>query len=88
MDLTSRELKFLTIMNETRLSNGKIHGIYSQEVAKQFQFSEVELSSAVKKFVKLKLLSVIDAGGDELVYFHTEKVIKAELDKQLREIRH
>ncbi|MBS3064871.1 MAG: hypothetical protein J4472_03595, partial [DPANN group archaeon] len=76
MQLSSRELKFLTIMNETRLSDGKIHGQYSKEVAKQFQFEDAELNSAVKKFVKMKLLSVIDAGGDELVYFHTEKVIK------------
>jgi len=75
-------------MNETRLSDGKIFGQYSQEVNKQFAFSDAELSSAVKKLVKMKLLSVIDAGGDELVYFHTEKVIKEELDKQLREIRH
>ena len=75
-------------MNETRLSDGKIHGVYSKEVAKQFSFEDEELTSAVKKFVKMKLLSVIDAGGNELVYFHTEKVIKEELDKQLSEIRH
>jgi len=88
MQLTDKELKFLTILNETRLANGKIHGRYSQEVSKIFQFSDAELGSAVKKLVKMKMLSVIDAGADELVYFHTDKVVKSELDRNLREIRH
>ena len=88
MELTQKEIKFLTIMNETRLADGKIHGRYSQEVSKVFSFSDSELKNAVNKLLKMKMLSVIDAGGNELVYFHTDKVVKSELDKQLREIRH
>lgn len=88
MELTAKEIKFLTIMNETRLADGKIHGRYSQEVSKVFQFSEAELGNAVKKLVRMKMLSVVDVGGNELVYFHTDRVIKADLDKQLRELRH
>lgn len=88
MQLSDKEIKFLTIMNETRLANGKMFGRYSQEVGKIFQFSDAELGSAVKKLVKMKMLSVIDAGADELVYFHTDKVVKANLDRNLREIRH
>lgn len=88
MDLSAKELKFLTILNETRLSDGKLMGLYSKEVSKIFTFSDIELVNAVKKLVKMKFLSVIDAGGNELVYFHTNKVIKTELDKNLREIRH
>jgi len=88
MELTTKDIKFLTIMNETRLADGKMLGRYSEEVSKRFSFSDAELENAVKKLVKMNMLSVIDAGGKELVYFHTEKVDKSELDKRLGEIRH
>ncbi len=88
MELTQKDIKFLTIMNETRLSDGKMFGRYSEEVSKLFLFSNVELDAAVKKLVKMGMLSVVDAGGNELVYFHTNKVAEDKLDKSLREIRH
>lgn len=88
MELTQKDIKFLTIMNETRLSEGKICGRYSQEVNKEFLFSDSELNAAVKKFVKMGMLSTIEAGGGETVYFHTEKVDRSKLDKDLRKIRH
>lgn len=88
MELTSKETKFLTILNETRLTDGKMVGRYSNEVKEQFNFSDTELKSAVNKLVKMEMLSVIDAGGNDLVYFHTEKVNKADLDKDLIKIRH
>lgn len=88
MALTQKETKFLTILNETRLTNGKMVGRYSTEVKEQFSFSDTELKSAVNKFVKMDLLSVIDAGGNDLVYFHTQKVNKEDLDKDLLKIRH
>ena len=88
MSLTPKEAKFLTILNETRLADGKLFGEYSEEVSKQFSFSNAELEAAVKKFVKFGLLSVIDAGGNELVYFHTGKVNEDKLDKHLKAIRH
>ena len=88
MELTQKDIKFLTILNETRLSDGKMFGRYFQEVNKVFSFSENELNSAVKKLVKMEMLTSIDVGGNEQVYFHTDKVSKDKLDKDLREIRH
>jgi hypothetical protein len=88
MELTNKEIKFLTILNETRLSDGKMFGRYSDEVSKVFSFSDSELNSAVRKLIKMNMLSVVDAGGKELVYFHTDKVDKNDLDKHLMEIRH
>lgn len=88
MELTAREIKFLTILDETRLDRGKMFGRYFGEVSKVFQFSDNELTMAVNKLLKMKMLSVIDAGADEKVYFHTDKVVKNDLDKNLREIRH
>ncbi len=88
MELTDREIKFLTIMNETRLCDWKMVGRYSDEVSKIFSFSNSELNAAVKKLVKMEILSVIDVGGNELVYFHTDKATEYKLDKDLKEIRH
>ncbi len=88
MELTQKDMKFLTIMNETRLSDGKMFGRYSEEVSKLFLFSDAELSTAVKKLVKMEMLSVIDVGGNERVYFHTDKVTEDKLDKDLMGIRH
>ncbi len=88
MELTPKEMKFLTIMNETRLADGKMFGRYFGEVKKIFSFSDAELGAAIKKLIKLDMLSVLDVGGNELVYFHTNKVSKDNLDRNLREIRH
>ncbi|MFH1802967.1 MAG: hypothetical protein ABH864_05990 [archaeon] len=88
MELTPKETKFLTVLNETRLADGKMFGQYSDLVKEQFDFSNEELTHAVKKLVKMDLLSSIDAGGNEFVYFHTAKVMKADLDKDLVKIRH
>lgn len=87
MELTDKEIKFLTIMNETRLSDGKMSGRYFEEVSKVFSFSDVELTRAVKKLIKLDMLSVVDIGGQERVYFHTEKVAQDKLDNVLRQVR-
>lgn len=88
MQLTDSETKFLTILDETRLSDGKMSGRYFEEVKEQFKFSNTELTDAAKKLEKMGLLSKIDTGGKEFVYFHTDKVVKAELDEDLRKIRH
>jgi len=88
MELAPKDIKFLTIMNETRLSDGELFGRYSEEVSKIFTFSNAELSAAIRKLVKMEMLSVVDAGGNELVYFHSDKVDKNKLDKALKAIRH
>lgn len=88
MNLTQTEIKFLTILHETRLADGKMFGRYFEEVKEQFQFTNAELASAVKKLEKMDLLMKIDAGGNEFVYFHTDKVMKVELDKYLSKIAH
>jgi DNA polymerase III delta subunit len=86
--LTPRETKFLTILDETRLADNKMFGRYADIVKEQFQFSNKELKTAVAKLLKLDLLTKINAGGDEMVYFHTEKVNKIKLDEELSKIRH
>ncbi|MBU0907109.1 MAG: hypothetical protein KKE05_03030 [Nanoarchaeota archaeon] len=86
--LTPKETKFLTVLNETRLAGGKIFGRFGELVKEQFQFSNEELKNAVNKFLKLDLLTKIDAGGNEIVYFHTNKVNSIELDRDLLKIRH
>ena len=88
MELTTKDLKFLTILNETRLSDGKMSGRYYKEVSEQFLFSNEELNAAVKKLMKMGMLSSMSIGKDEQVYFHTEKVDEEILDKGLLEIRH
>lgn len=88
MELTSKELKFLTILNETRLADGKMFGRYFDQVKERFEFSNDELGKAAAKLVSLDLLTKINAGGDEFVYFHTDKVVKAALDPDLVKIRH
>lgn len=88
MELTPKEMKFLTIMDETRLIDGKMSGRYFDEVSEQFIFSNSELTAAVSKLVKMNMLSVINAGGKDMVYFHTDKVNKEKLDKNLRVIKH
>jgi hypothetical protein len=88
MDLTPKDLKFLTILNETRLADGKMFGRYFEEVREKFQFSNSELDAAVKKLVKLEMLSVIPIGGNERVYFRTEKASSFPLDKDLLAIKH
>lgn len=87
-ELTPKETKFLTILNETRLTDGKMFGTYFDLIKEHFQFSNEELKSAVAKLLKLNLLTEIDAGGSEIVYFHTDRVNKVELDKDLLKIRH
>ncbi len=88
MELTQKDIKFLTIMNETRLADGKMFGRYSEEVSKVFTFSNSELDAAVRKLVKMGMLSVMDVGGNEKVYFHTDKVSKGNIDRDLKAIRH
>jgi len=88
MALSQREIKFLTVLNETRLSDGKMSGRYFDEIKEQFIFSNEELNRAVIKLVEMGLLSEIAAGGNEYVYFHTEKVEKSELDNNLGKIQH
>ena len=87
MELTSKEMKFLTIMNETRLDNGKMFKSEFERINKKFSFTDKELTSAVKKLTSNGLLSTIEVGGDEVVYFHTEKVSKDLLDKDLSRFR-
>lgn len=81
-------MKFLTIMHETRLSDGEMVGRYSEEVSKIFSFSKIELNNAVKKLLKMNMLSVMDIAGNEKIYFHTDKVSEDLMDKHLKEIRH
>ena len=88
MDLTQKDIKFLTIMNETRISDGKLLKGYSDEVKKQFEFTNKELNVAVKKLRGKGMLSAMDLGGDEVMYFFTEKVSEEMLDKKLVEISH
>ena len=88
MALTPNEIKFLTILNETRLTDGKMSGRYFGEIKELFKFSDKELSNAVKKLEEMNFLTKINAGGSEYVYFHTNKVIKTDLDKELSKIRH
>ena len=88
MLLTENEIKFLTILNETRLADGKMFGRYSEQIKELFEFSDKELSNAVKKLGEMNLLTKINTGGNEYVYFHTNKVIKTELDKNLIKIKH
>lgn len=88
MELTQNEIKFLTILNETRLSEGKMTGRYFEEIRALFKFSNEELNTVAKKLEKMDLLTKIDAGSKEFVYFHTDKVVKTELDKELSKIRH
>ena len=87
MELTQKDIKFLTIMNETRLSDGKLFGRYYDEIKEIFTFSDGELGASVKKLVKMGMLSVMDIGSKEVIYFHTDKVSKDKLDRNLREIR-
>lgn len=88
MELIPKDIKFLTIMNETRLTNGKMLGRYFEEISKQFAFSNSELNASVKRLVKMDMLSVIDAGGKDMVYFHTDKVSRDLLDKELMTVKH
>lgn len=88
MELTQKDIKFLTVMNETRLFRGKMFGRYFDEVSKVFTFTDTELKSSVKKLVGLGMLESIEAGGGEQVYFHTLKVKDQILDKNLLAIRH
>ena len=88
MQLTENEIKFLSILNETRLEEGKMFGRYFEEVKEKFKFSNTDLNKAVKKLESLGLLTKVDTGGQEYVYFHTDKVEKLELDKELGKIRH
>lgn len=75
-------------MNETRLSDGKLFKRDSEEISKIFVFSDKELKAAVKKLVEIGMLSSMDLGGNEKIYFHTEKVSPDKLDKELRKFRH
>ena len=88
MDLTSKESKFLTILNETRLENGKMFDRYSKEVRKVFEFDDRELTLAIKNLKEKGMLSELNLGGNEVMHFFTEKVTKNMLDKKLQEIRH
>lgn len=88
MDLTPREAKFLTIMNETRLVDGKLFKRDSDQIKKLFLFSDKELSAAVRKLKEKGMLTEMKLGADEIMYFFTEKVPKDMLDRKLREIRH
>jgi hypothetical protein len=88
MALTENEIKFLTILNETRLSDGKMFGRYFEQIKELFAFSDKELNSAVKKLEEMNFITKINAGGNEYVYFHTDKVIKTDLDKNLIKIKH
>jgi hypothetical protein len=88
MELTQREIKFLTFMNETRLSDGKLFKRDLEEVNKVFEFNDKELNAAVKKLVDIGMLSSMDLGGNEKIYFHTEKVAADKLDKDLSKFRH
>jgi len=85
MDLTARETKFLTIMNETRLADGKLFKRDSEEISKLFLFTDRELNAAIKKLTEKGMLSEINLGGNETIYFFTEKVSKDMLDKKLSE---
>ncbi len=87
MALTEKESKFLTIMKETRLEDNKLFKNYSEEVRKIFQFTDKELQNAVKKLLRDGMLSEMDLGAKETIYFHTDKVTEDMLDKKLGEIR-
>ena len=86
MSLTPKEAKFLTILNETRLVDGKLLKRYSDEIKKSFLFTDKELREAVKKLRGHGMLSEMNLGVDDVMYFFTEKVSKDMLDKKLEEI--
>lgn len=88
MNLTDKEIKFLTIMNETRLCDGKLFKRDSEQFSKVFAFDEGELEPVVNKLVSLGLLSEMDLGGGEKIYFHTKKVSKISLSDELMGIKH
>ena len=88
MELTSKELKFLTVMDATRLSDKKLFKRDSEEFRKFFSFTDKEMNVAVKKLVKMGLLSEMDLGAKEIVYFHTDKVPRDSLDMRLKSARH
>ena len=88
MELTDKDIRFLTIMNETRLSDGRLFGRYSEEVNKVFPFTPLELEAAVKKLLSMNLLSQMKLDRNETLYFHTEKVFKIALDRKLKQIKH
>jgi hypothetical protein len=87
MELNGKDMKFLTILNETRISDGKMVGRYSDEVSKVFTFSKSELDLAIKKLIRMDMISVLEISGNEKVYFHTKKATVDKLDRRLREIR-
>lgn len=87
MELTPKDIKFLTMMNETRLCDKKLFKRDSDEFKKFFSFTDHELVAAVKKLVALGLLSEMRLGSDEAIYFHTEKVSQDSLDEDLKSIR-
>jgi hypothetical protein len=88
MELTQKELKFLTIMDETRLSGNKLFKSDSEQFKKLFSFTDKELSVAVRKLVRMELLDEIDVGANEIVYFHSSKVSKNILDAKLMPFGH
>ncbi|MEK6818663.1 MAG: hypothetical protein AABY10_01880 [Nanoarchaeota archaeon] len=88
MELTQKEVKFLTMMDETRLSNKKMFKRDSEGFRKLFSFTDKEMNVAVKKLVKKGFLSEMDLGSNEVVYFHTDKVSKGILDTKLSSARH
>jgi hypothetical protein len=88
MNLTQKEIKFLSILDETRLTDGKISQKYFEEIKEHFIFTKEELRRVVVKLVKMNLIEKVNAGRDENVYFHTDKVTKSELDTDLIKIKH
>ena len=87
MELTPKDIKFLTMMNETRLSDKKLFKRDSDEFKKFFSFTDQELVMAVKKLTAMGLLSEMKLGSDEVIYFHTAKVSQDSLDVNLKSIR-
>ncbi len=87
MELTLKETKFLTILNETRIADGKLMEGYSRKVKEVFTYTNPELNAAIKKFKGNGLLSELDLGANEVMYFFTDKVSKDMLDKELVKVK-
>ena len=87
MELTTKETKFLTILNETRISGGKLMDGFSKKIKEHFSYTNSELNGAIAKLKGEGYLSELDLGGDEVMYFFTEKVDKDMLDKDLGKIK-
>ncbi len=87
MNLTSKETKFLSILNETRVVNGKFLEGFNKRIKDHFVFKNEDLVLSIKKFKSEGFLTELVLGKDESMYFFTDKVKKDMLDLELNKVR-